>query len=1133
MPVVVKIDTVAPVLSATRLTAANVNGWNNTNVNVEFTCTDSTSGAASISAAGAATGSSTTSPLDVTVTSEGSSQSVNGSCKDAAGNSATTASVTNINIDKTKPVITGGRTPAANANNWNNTNVTVSFTCADTGGSGVDTNTVAGATVSTEGENQSVTNTGSCVDKAGNAADSSTVSGISIDKTPPNPPTAVRTPAANANGWNNTDVSVSFTSGGDAGTVQSGVDSCTTGSSVTVETSGTDVSGTCTDKAGNTSAIAKVTVKIDKTKPAITGGRTPAANANGWNNTDVTVNFTCAETGAVQSGLDTNSVAGQTLTAEVQNASVTNTGNCLDKAGNAADSSTVSGISIDKTPPNPPTAVRAPAANVNGWNNTDVAVTFSDNGDAGTIKSGIESCTTGSGLTAETSGTDVSGTCTDKAGNTSAIAKVTVKIDKTKPAITGGRTPAANANGWNNTDVTVNFTCAETGAVQSGLDTNSVAGQTLTAEVQNASVTNTGSCVDVAGNAADPSTVSGISIDKTPPNAPTPAKAPAANVAGWNNTDVTVTFNENGDAGGVQSGIDGCTTASSFTAETSGVYASGTCTDRAGNVSAVGKVTVKIDKTKPVITGNRNPAPNAFGWNNVDVTVGFSCADAGAVQSGVATNTVAGATVSTEGASQTVTNTGNCVDVAGNAADPSTVNNISIDKTKPTASAARDVPPNAFGWNNTDVTVTFSGNDSLSGIASCDAPITRSSEGTNQSASGTCKDKADNVSDPASVTGIDIDKTKPVITGSRAPLANAYGWINTDVTVSFACADAGSVLSGINTNTVAGTTLSAEGAGQFATNTGTCTDNAGNIADASTVSGINIDKTNPTITLTITPGSPAVTGWYNVATGKPTVTFTCGDSLSGVASCTPPVLVGEGANQTIAGNAMDKAGNSASTSIMHVNVDVTAPTINLINPGISGSYLLNQSANASYGCSDSGSSGLVAGSAGCGGPVASGSQFDTASVGSKNFTVNARDVAGNTASQTNTYGVFYSTGACLGSAGHTILQPINFTGDSVFPKKQGSTVPAKLRVCDANGTSIGSAGVVTDFRIVQIMAGTVSTTANEPVDSTTPDTAFRFDPSGGQWIYNISTKNYNAGSTYFFRVFLNDGTNIDFDFGLR
>src|SRR5207247_4448575 len=121
---------------------------------------------------------------------------------------------------------------------------------------------------------------------------------------------------------------------------------CTTGSNVTAETGGTDVSGTCTDEAGNTSAIAKVTVRIDKTKPAITGGRTPAANTNGWNNTDVTVNFTCAETGAVESGLDTNSVAGQTLTAGVQKASVTNTGSCRDKGGNAADTSAVRGISI-------------------------------------------------------------------------------------------------------------------------------------------------------------------------------------------------------------------------------------------------------------------------------------------------------------------------------------------------------------------------------------------------------------------------------------------------------------------------------------------------------------------------------------------------------------------------------------------------------------------------------------------------------------------------------------------------------------------------------------------------------------------------------------------------------------------
>jgi len=93
--------------------------------------------------------------------------------------------------------------------------------------------------------------------------------------------------------------------------------------------------------------------------------------------------------------------------------------------------------------------------------------------------------------------------------------------------------------------------------------------------------------------------------------------------------------------------------------------------------------TVEVDTTKPVIIGSRDPLPNSFGWNNTDVTVSFSCKDVGPVQSGIAVNTVAGATVITEGKNQSVTNTGTCVDVAGNTADPVTVSNIDIDKTPP------------------------------------------------------------------------------------------------------------------------------------------------------------------------------------------------------------------------------------------------------------------------------------------------------------------------------------------------------------------------------------------------------------------------------------------------------------------
>jgi hypothetical protein len=44
-------------------------------------------------------------------------------------------------------------------------------------------------------------------------------------------------------------------------------------------------------------------------------------------------------------------------------------------------------------------------------------------------------------------------------------------------------------------------------------------------------------------------------------------------------------------------------------------------------------------------------------------------------------------------------------------------------------------------------------------------------------------------------------------------------------------------------------------------------------------------------------------------------------------------------------------------------------------------------------------------------------------------------------------------GICAGDIGHQILQPINAAGSSVFNSK--STTPAKFRVCDVNGVSIG------------------------------------------------------------------------------
>src|SRR5436309_2172002 len=161
---VIGVDNAPPSILEAILPSPNSLGWNNSAVQATFVCNDATSGIASC-------------PTPIFVTTEGLNQQISGTAFDRAGNSSTTA--IQVSIDKTPPTIAAHQSPAANSAEWNNSPVTVNFTCANAL-SGI-ASCPSSISVSTEGVNQQVS--GTAVDRAGNSSGTSIQ--LNIDQTPP------------------------------------------------------------------------------------------------------------------------------------------------------------------------------------------------------------------------------------------------------------------------------------------------------------------------------------------------------------------------------------------------------------------------------------------------------------------------------------------------------------------------------------------------------------------------------------------------------------------------------------------------------------------------------------------------------------------------------------------------------------------------------------------------------------------------------------------------------------------------------------------------------------------------------------------------------------------------------------
>jgi hypothetical protein len=372
-------------------------------------------------------------------------------------------------------------------------------------------------------------------------------------------------------------------------------------------------------------------------------------------------------------------------------------------------------------------------------------------------------------------------------------------------------------------------------------------------------------------------------------------------------------------------------------------------------------------------------------------------------------------------------------------------------------------------WYVSDVTVSTTGADTISGPVNCTAAQMLATDTTGQTFAGSCTNNAGLTTDASPLT-IKRDASPPsagiaVTSGTLG----TNGWYVSDVTITTTGSD--SISSPVNCT--AAQTLAIDTAGQdFA---GSCTNAAGQTTNAAPLT-IKRDATAPSASLAVTAGTLGNGGWY---VSDVTISTSGTDSISAPVTCTAPqTLTTDTAGQDFTGSCTNAAGLSTNASTLRIKRDATAPSASLavtagtlgnggwyvsdVTISTSGTDLVSapvtctapqsqttDTAGQAFAGSCANAAGLTAsatpltvkldktaptiainaptngasydlnqsvaanyacadapsGIASCAGPVASGANISTASAGAKTFAVTAVDAAGNSTTQTVGYDV--------------------------------------------------------------------------------------------------------------------------------